>query len=92
VSSRLPESRAVRLGLVLFVLGLVFIAVDICLFWANDHNTPLWLNLLCLAAPAGFAIAVWTGLRAGREEQRAALRAVNETPATDERLTSRVAD
>jgi cyanate permease len=80
VSLRLPESRVIRVGLVLFVLGLAFVAVDIGLFWANDHNTPLWLNLCCLAAPAGFLIAVWTGLRQGRAEQRAALAALSEPP------------
>jgi hypothetical protein len=68
-------------GLVLFAVGLTFIAVDICLFWANDHNTPLWLNLACLTAPAGFVIAMWAGLRTGREEQREALRAVNAAAA-----------
>jgi peptidoglycan/LPS O-acetylase OafA/YrhL len=73
-SPALPRSRAVRAGLVLFALGLVFIAVDVLPFFADDHNTPLWLNLACLLAPAGFAVAVWAGLRAGREEQRAALR------------------
>jgi hypothetical protein len=80
---RLPESRALALGLALFAIGVGFIAVDICLFWANDHNTPLWLNLACLAAPAGFAIAVWAGLRAGRKEQRAALRELDSSAATE---------
>lgn len=69
-----PHSRAVRIGLVLFVIGLGFIAADVLPFFADDHNTSLWLNLACLLAPAGFAVAVWAGLRNGREEQRAALR------------------
>jgi len=73
-SSALPHSRGVRVGLALFVLGLAFIAADVLPFFADDHDTPLWLNLACLLAPGGFAIAVWAGLRAGREEQRAALR------------------
>jgi peptidoglycan/LPS O-acetylase OafA/YrhL len=73
-SFALPHSRGVRVGLALFVLGLAFIAADVLPFFADDHDTPLWLNLACLLAPAGFAIAVWAGLRAGREEQRAALR------------------
>lgn len=65
-------TRTVRIGLVLFVLGLVFIAVDVLPFFAGRHNTPLWLNLLCLLAPIGFAVAIGSALRAGRAEQRAA--------------------
>jgi hypothetical protein len=43
-------------------------------FFFGAHNRPLWLNLACLLAPIGFLVAVWSGLRAGRAEQRAALR------------------
>ncbi len=57
----------------LFVLGLGFIAADVLPFFDDDHNRPLWLNLACLLAPLGFAIAVGTGLRAGRAEQRRAV-------------------
>jgi hypothetical protein len=77
-SPALPQSRAVRAGLLLFVAGLVFIAVDVLPFFADDHNTPLWLNLACLLAPVGFAIAVWSGFRAGRAEQRAAVDELGE--------------
>jgi uncharacterized membrane protein YhdT len=66
--------RMVGVGLVLFVVGLVFIAIDVLPFFDGAHNSPLWLNLGCLAAPIGFAIAVWTGLRDGRTAQRQALR------------------
>ncbi|MGH8959950.1 MAG: hypothetical protein ACRDWT_01880 [Jatrophihabitantaceae bacterium] len=76
--SKLPASPAVRVGLVLFALGLLFIAADVLPFFADDRNRPLWLNLACLLAPIGFALAVWAGLRAGREDQRAALRALTE--------------
>jgi uncharacterized membrane protein YhdT len=68
----------VRIGLVLFVAGLVFIAADVLPFFAGDHNTPLWLNLACLLAPAGFAVAVGSALRAGRDEQRAAVRELSD--------------
>lgn len=60
----------VRLGLALFVLGLGFIAADVLPFFASDTNRPLWLNLACLLAPLGFAIAVGSALRRGRREQR----------------------
>jgi hypothetical protein len=71
------RSRTVQIGLVLFVLGLAAIAADVLPFFAHEHNRPLWLNLLCLLAPLGFALAVGSALRAGRADQRAALRAVN---------------
>lgn len=71
-------SRSVRVGLGLFVIGLGFIAVDVLPFFAGDHNTPLWLNLACLLAPFGFAIALWSALRAGRDEQRSALRELSD--------------
>jgi uncharacterized membrane protein YhdT len=67
-------SAAVRAGLVLFVLGVGFILADVTPFFVDEHNRPLWLNLACLLAPLGFALAVWSGLRAGRADQRAALR------------------
>jgi uncharacterized membrane protein YhdT len=67
----------VRLGLAVFAVGLVFIAIDVLPFLAGDGETPLWLNLACLLAPVGFAIAVWSALRAGRDEQREALRALD---------------
>ena len=71
-----PSSRpsAVRIGLVLFVTGTGFIAADVVPFFFADHNRPLWLNLACLLAPLGFAVAVWSGLRNGRAHQRAAVR------------------
>ncbi|MCU1655604.1 MAG: hypothetical protein JWO57_260 [Pseudonocardiales bacterium] len=78
----LPRSRAVRIGVALFVVGLVFIAADVVPFFFSDHNRPLWLNLACLLAPAGFAVAVWSAVRAGRADQRAAVRelAVQQAP------------
>jgi hypothetical protein len=61
-------------GVAMFGVGLVFIGLDVVPFFGGRHNTPLWLNLACLLAPAGFALAVWSGLRRGRAEQRDALR------------------
>lgn len=72
----LPRSGAVRLGLALFALGLIFIAADVIPFFFSAHDRPLWLNLACLLAPAGFAIAVGSALRRGRDDQREALRQV----------------
>jgi len=77
---RLPSSRPVRVGLVLFAVGVVFIAVDVLPFFAGDENTPLWMNLACLLAPLGFLIAIWSAFRTGRAQQRAALAALDQQP------------
>jgi hypothetical protein len=75
VSSPTPPRRAVRVGIALFVLGLVFVVIDVAPFFFHHKDTPLWLNLACLLAPIGFGIAIWSGLAAGRSDQRAAARA-----------------
>lgn len=69
-----PESRPVRTGLVLFALGVVAITLDVIPFFFDVHDRPLWLNLACLLAPAGLAVAVVSAFRRGRADQRAALR------------------
>jgi uncharacterized membrane protein YhdT len=73
-SARAPA--AVRVGLALFVVGLGFVIADVVPFFFADHNRPLWLNLACLLAPLGFAVAVWAGLHRGRREQHDAVRRV----------------
>lgn len=67
-----------RAGIVLFAVGLVFVAIDVLPFLAGDRDTPLWLNLACLLAPLGFAVTVGTALRGGRAEQRAAMRELSD--------------
>jgi hypothetical protein len=69
-------SRTVRVGIVLFVAGLGFIAADVLPFFASESDRPLWLNLACLLAPAGFAIAVGSALRQGHREQHDVARTV----------------
>jgi hypothetical protein len=64
----------VRVGLALFVLGLLFAAVTVLPFFLGAHDRPLWLNLGCLLAPAGLVLAVTGALRSGRGDQREALR------------------
>jgi uncharacterized membrane protein YhdT len=70
---RWPRSRAVGLGLALFALGAMFVLVDVLPFFAGVTNRPLWLNLACLAAPAGLILAVTAAVREGRADQRRAL-------------------
>jgi hypothetical protein len=66
--------RIVPIGLALFGIGIVFIAVDFIAYFTGDHNSPLWLNLACLSAPIGFALAIGGSLSQGRADQRRALR------------------
>ena len=65
--------RGVRVGLVMFVAGCGFIVADVVPYFVDSHNRPLWLNLACLLAPLGFAVAIGSAIRRGRAEQRAAL-------------------
>ena len=65
---------AVYAGVALFVAGIGFLAADVVPFFFSDHNRPLWLNLACLLAPLGFAVAVWSGVRRGRAAQHQAVR------------------
>ena len=82
MSDRSPSRpTAVRVGIVLFALGLVAIAVDVIPFFFHAHDRPLWLNLACLLAPIGFAVVMWSGIRAGRAQQRAALAGLDGDPA-----------
>ena len=69
---RLPPSSPIRVGLALFVIGVILLAIDVLPLFAGVRNRPLWLNLACLLAPLGLALAVGAAIRAGRAEQRAA--------------------
>ena len=75
---RLPSSPWLRAGSVLFVVGTAAIVADLVRFLAGRTDSPLWLNLICLVAPVGFAICAWSAFRSGRAEQRAALRELGD--------------
>ncbi len=70
--------RSVTIGFILFVIGLVFLAIVVLPFFLGDDNRPLWLNLCCLLAPLGFIVALTGAIRAGRADQRAALKQLGE--------------
>jgi hypothetical protein len=80
---RLPllgqTSGLVRIGLLIFGVGIVLIAVEVIGFFLGVRNWPLWLNVCSGAfAPAGMALALVGVFSAGRRDQRDALRAVNQ--------------
>ena len=57
--------------MVLFVIGLVAVAVILVLFATGTTELPLWVNLLAMLAPVGFGL----GLLGVYSETRAARRA-----------------
>lgn len=42
----------------LFVIGLIAVAVIMVLFATGSHDLPLWLNLTAMLAPVGFGVAL----------------------------------
>ena len=51
-------SRLARIGMVLFVIGLVAVAVILVLFATGMTELPLWLNLVAMLAPVGFGVGL----------------------------------
>jgi uncharacterized membrane protein YhdT len=68
----IPRPTAVRVGFILFAVGLVFLVVTILPYFWGSHDRPVWLNVGCMLAPIGFITAVTGVFRASRAEQRAA--------------------
>jgi len=62
--------RTVPAGFALFVVGLLFVLATVLPFFFGADDRPLWLNLGCLLAPIGLAIALTGAVRAGRADQR----------------------
>jgi hypothetical protein len=70
-----PQRRQVsglaKAGMILFVIGLLAVAVIMVLFATGSTDLPLWLNLTAMLAPVGFGL----GLLAVFNEARASRRA-----------------
>ncbi len=67
----------------LFVIGLLAVAVIMVLFATGSHDLPLWLNLTAMLAPIGFGIGligIVLEARSGRAA-RAARAAARQRPA-----------
>ncbi len=69
-----PGYGLIRVGLVLFAVGVLAIVVTFAGYVDGVDNRPVWQNLICMLAPLGFGLAVWGLVRAGRSTQREALR------------------
>ncbi|AZI57262.1 hypothetical protein EH165_02890 [Nakamurella antarctica] len=48
----------VKVGLAVFAVGLVAIAVDLALFFTGSENLPVWLNVMCMLAPVGLGVCL----------------------------------
>ena len=71
----LPGERAVRVGAVLFALGVVGVLCVLVPFFLGRNDAPLWTTLLASLLPVGLGIALTGILRAARANRRAARRA-----------------
>jgi uncharacterized protein (DUF983 family) len=65
----------VRVGAVLFVLGIVGILVVLGSYFSGSRDVPLWMTLLASVGPFGLAIALLGLLHGARANRRAAKRA-----------------
>jgi hypothetical protein len=79
------HSPGIRVGFVLFGIGLACLAVTVLPFFWGERNRPLLLNLGCMLAPLGFIVAIAAVIRAGRADQRAALTQLAEEDADSKR-------
>ncbi len=72
--SRSPERPSAaplaKIGMALFALGVVAIAMDLVLFASGSRDLPLWLNLLCLLAPIGLGVGLYGVFRDARSSGR----------------------
>ncbi|HEY9472940.1 MAG TPA: hypothetical protein VIS06_03705 [Mycobacteriales bacterium] len=64
-----PGALLVHTGIGLFLTGLLVVLVTVVPFLFGAHERPLWLDLACLSAPVGLALAL-TGLARGARDAR----------------------
>lgn len=56
--------------MVLFLIGLLAVAVIMVLFFTGVHDLPLWVNLIAALAPIGFGVALVGIFRDARRSSR----------------------
>jgi hypothetical protein len=84
----LPGERAVRVGAVLFGLGVVGVLCVLVPFFLGRQDAPLWTTLLASLLPVGLGVALAGLLRAARANRRAA-RAERRAAAREQRAAAR---
>lgn len=67
---RRSASPLIRVGIVLFLIGLLAVAVIMVLFFGGVHDLPLWANLTAGLAPVGFGLALVGIFRDARRSSR----------------------
>lgn len=66
VATSASRSRVLPTAVALFTVGLIAILTVFVLFATGHRDLPLWLNLVCLLAPAGLAVGVVGAVRQAR--------------------------
>lgn len=69
-----PGDLLIRVGGVVFALGVVALAGEFVPFFFGHRNQPLWVALLCFLLPLGLGLALWGLLRQARAARRRARR------------------
>lgn len=64
-----PGERLVRLGAVLFSLGVVGVLVTVVPFLLGRDDAPLWTTLLASLLPVGLGVALLGLLRGARSRR-----------------------
>lgn len=59
--------RLVRVGAVVFALGVLAVLAVVVPFFFGAHDRPTWLNLSALLLPVGFGLALLGLLRGAKE-------------------------
>ncbi len=80
---RRQVSGLAKSGVVLFVIGLLAVAVIMVLFATGSTELPLWLNLVAMLAPVGFGLGLIGIFLEARDSRRAsALRSAGRSGPT----------
>lgn len=67
---RTAPTPLIRIGLGLFVVGLLAVAVILVLFFSGVRDLPLWANLVAGLAPVGFGLVLVGIFRDARRSSR----------------------
>lgn len=68
--ARQPGDRLVRLGAVLFALGIIGVLVVVVPFLLGRDDAPLWTTMLASLLPVGLGLALLGLLRGARSRRR----------------------